>query len=153
MRISVIIPTLNEALNVSELLPLLKHELKDVSHEDYLWVDADSSDNTARIAADLGAIALTELKKSRADQMNKGAVIAKGEILYFVHADSRPPTGFFSDILQAFSQGFDIGCFRFQFDSSSFLLKINSFFTRLDREMCRGGESKLCLLKDRILIA
>ena len=75
--------------------------------------------------------------------MNKGAVIAKGEILYFVHADSRPPTGFFSDILQAFSQGFDIGCFRFQFDSSSFLLKINSFFTRLDREMCRGGDQTL----------
>jgi len=139
MRISVIIPTLNEAQNVSELLPLLKHELKDVSHE-IIVVDADSSDNTARIAADLGAIALTELKKSRADQMNKGAVIAKGEILYFVHADSRPPAGFFSDILQAFSQGFDIGCFRFQFDSSSFLLKINSFFTRLDREMCRGGD-------------
>ncbi len=63
MRISVIIPTLNEALNVSELLPLLKHELKDVSHE-IIVVDADSSDNTARIAADLGAIALTELKKA-----------------------------------------------------------------------------------------
>ena len=146
MRISVIIPTLNEAQNVSELLPLLKHELKDVSHE-IIVVDADSSDNTARIAADLGVIALTELKKSRADQMNEGAAIAKGEILYFVHADSRPLVGFFSDILQAFWQGFDIGCFRFQFDSSSLLLKVNSYFTRFNREMCRGGDQTLFVKK------
>ena len=79
--------------------------------------------------------------------MNEGAAAANGEILYFVHADSRPPNEFLGDIFQAFDEGFDMGCFRFKFNSSNRLLKINSYFTRFDREMFRGGDQTLFVKK------
>tara|TARA_B110000503_G_scaffold143496_1_gene245300 strand:+ start:34 stop:744 length:711 start_codon:yes stop_codon:yes gene_type:complete len=142
MRLSVIIPTLNEAHNISELLPFLQTELKGVNHE-VIVVDGFSTDQTALIATNLDAIVLTSNKKCRAQQMNEGAATATGEILYFVHADSIPPNGFLGDIFQALVEGFDMGCFRFKFDSSNWLLKINSFFTRFDREMFRGGDQTL----------
>ena len=72
--------------------------------------------------------------------MNEGAAAANGEILFFVHTDSRPPNEFWGDIIQAFTEEFDVGCFRFKFNSSNWLLKINSFFTRFGREMFRIGE-------------
>ncbi|MFT6166994.1 MAG: rSAM/selenodomain-associated transferase 2 [Vicingaceae bacterium] len=141
-RLSVIIPTLNEAQNISELLSFLQKELKGVNHE-VIVVDAQSSDQTAQISSKLGALVLTCNEKCRAQQMNEGAAIANGEILYFVHADSTPPNGFLDDIFQALAEGYDIGCFRFKFDSSNWLLKINSFFTKFDRDMFRGGDQTL----------
>ncbi len=142
MQVSVIIPTLKEEHNIAELLPLLHVCLQSVYYE-IIVVDANSADKTVQIAADFGATVLSCSKKCRAYQMNVGAALAKGEILYFVHADSRPPNGFLNDIFQALDEGFDMGCFRFRFDSSNWLLKINSYFTRFDREMCRGGDQTL----------
>jgi rSAM/selenodomain-associated transferase 2 len=142
MQLSVIIPTLKEEQNITELLPLLQVSLKGYDYE-IIVADYSSSDQTAQRAAELGAIVLPCRKKCRAQQMNEGAVIAKGKILYFIHADSRPPIGFLNDIFQALDEGFDLGCFRFSFDSSSWLLKINSYFTRFDWEMCRGGDQTL----------
>jgi len=142
MQISVIIPTLNEVQNISELLPLLQRELKSYEYQ-VIVADANSPDGTANKALELGATVIHSAKKCRAQQMNEGAAAAKGEVLYFLHADSRPPIGFAKEILQAFEEGFDLGCFRFKFDSSNWLLKVNSYFTRFDREVCRGGDQTL----------
>lgn len=146
MELSVIIPTLNEEKSIESLVVYLKENLKAVEHE-IIVVDACSSDNTRELAANAGAYVLDCQKMSRAFQMNKGAKAAKGEILYFVHADSIPPTSFYNDILHAFSNGYDLGCFRFKFDSSKILLAVNSFFTRFDRIMCRGGDQTLFIKK------
>ena len=142
MKLSVIIPTLNEEHNIAKLLPLLQNGLQNTKHE-IIVVDSKSSDRTIHVASDFEVTVLSCSKKCRAQQMNEGVAIAKGEILYFVHADSRPPKGFLNDIIQALDEGFDMGCFRFKFDSSNQLLKINSYFTRFDREMCRGGDQTL----------
>ena len=75
--------------------------------------------------------------------MNKGAEVAKGNLLYFVHADSRPPNGFFNDIKNVLADGRNFGCYRFRFDSKRFVLRLNAFFTRFDFEMCRGGDQTL----------
>lgn len=75
--------------------------------------------------------------------MNLGAEQTDGEILYFVHADSIPPISFVDDIYQCFTNGFDAGCYRFRFNSNHPLLKINSYCTRFDRLMCRGGDQTL----------
>ena len=146
MQLSVVIPTLNEAQNISKLLPLLQQELRSTYYE-LSVVDARSADHTSKVASKLGARVLSSNKKCRAQQMNEGAAIATGEILYFVHADSIPPDGFLGDILQALTEGYDMGCFRFRFDSSNWLLKINSFFTRFDREVFRGGDQTLFIKK------
>lgn len=148
MQISVIIPTLNEASNLVELIPALQSELQNVRYE-IIVVDGGSTDHSVQIATEFGNTVLSCNVKCRAKQMNEGAGISKGDILYFVHADSRPPKGFFTDIKQAFSEGFDMGCFRFKFDSKRFLLRVNSYFTRFDREMCRGGDQTLFITSEK----
>mgnify|MGYP001580311692 CR=1 FL=1 len=75
--------------------------------------------------------------------MNFGEDVLKGDVLYFVHAESRPPKDFFKHIMKAIADGYDMGCFRFKFNSSKLMLKLNSYFTRFDREMCRGGNQTL----------
>jgi len=83
----------------------------------------------------------------RAHQMNEGARIAKGRLFYFVHADTRPPENFFEEINLSLNQGFELGCFRFKFDSNSTLLAINSYFTRFKSIAFRGGDQSLYITK------
>lgn len=145
MNLSIIIPTLNEAENLKQLLPLLQSCL-DVNDE-VIVCDGQSTDESANISKELGAIVISP-KRGRASQMNAGAAIAKNEILYFVHADTRPPLTFKADVLRYFNQGNKLGCYRFKFDSKSTLLKINGYFTKFDRMMCRGGDQTLFVCKE-----
>ncbi|MGB1242432.1 MAG: TIGR04283 family arsenosugar biosynthesis glycosyltransferase [Chitinophagales bacterium] len=146
MKISVIIPTLNEATNIQQLIPhLLQYGQQHLA--EIVVVDGGSTDETINIAKKLGVMAFKSPKKGRAKQMNFAAQKATGDILYFVHADTRPPTTFAEDILTAIEEGFPIGSFRFKFNSNKGLLKINSFFTRFDRLISRGGDQTLFISK------
>lgn len=146
MQISIIIPTFNEEENIGALIRYLdKHGgtgLKEI-----IVVDGSSTDNTAFEANDAGAWVLETLQ-GRAAQMNYGAQNASGEILYFVHSDAFPPTTYIRDIEKAVAQDYPIGCFRFQFDSSNLLLRVNSYFTRFNKLWCRGGDQTLFITKD-----
>lgn len=148
MTISIIIPTLNEEKNISSLL---SHLIKNRTEEliEIIVVDAKSKDQTKSEAIEHDIIWLESVEMSRAVQMNLGAKKAKGDILYFVHADTIPPKTFCSDIIQAVGEGFDLGAFRFKFDSTSFLLKVNSWFTRFNLLTFRGGDQTLFILKTR----
>lgn len=146
MKISVIIPTLNEAENIGKLIDFLKNHANETLLE-IIVVDAQSADNTEGVASKHGAKVL-QAKKGRAIQMNTGAKYAKGDVLYFVHADCLPPKTYVTDIIKAIQTGYPIGCFRYKFDSKSFLLKVNAFFTRFSPLWCRGGDETLFITKD-----
>lgn len=147
MKISVIIPTLNEVDNIRQLIPhLLQYGHNHLA--EIIVVDANSTDQTLTIAQQLGATTLESPEKGRAKQMNFAAKRAIGDVLYFVHADTRPPTTFAEDILTAIEEGYPIGSFRFKFNSNKGLLKINAFFTRFDRLISRGGDQTLFVLKN-----
>lgn len=147
IKFSVIIPTLNEADNIGELLELLIPQL-DFNVDEIIVVDANSLDKTNEIATSFGVRVISCLQKSRAFQMNLGAKEAKGNLFYFVHADARPPKSFRTDIMEALSNDYVIGCYRFKFDSNKWLLALNSYFTRFDRLMCRGGDQTLFVSKE-----
>lgn len=146
MTISVIIPTLNEAENLAILLPYLKQYSQNHIKE-IIVVDGGSSDETMKVALAEKVVVQVSLQKGRAIQMNYGANIATGDILYFVHADTLPPKSFVSDILVSVRNDFPVGCFRFRFNSDKMLLKINAYFTRFDRIICRGGDQTLFVTK------
>jgi hypothetical protein len=50
--------------------------------------------------------------------------------------------------LSSIEQGYDLGCYRYRFDSSNLLLKVNSFFTRFPFIWCRGGDQTLFINKN-----
>ncbi len=141
MQTSIIIVTLNEADNIAHLVRhLLQYggpHLKEL-----FVVDGGSSDATCQLAKEAGATIL-HAPKGRAVQMNYGAEHATGELLYFVHADTLPPVSYMDDIQAAVQEDFPIGCFRFQFDSDRWVLKVNSYFTRFEKMWCRGGDQTL----------
>ena len=142
MQISIIIPTLNEAENIGQLIQYLRRYATNTLLE-IIVVDAQSADNTEGVARQHGATVVQSPKRSRAAQMNAGATVAKGEVLYFVHADCFPPTTYVTDIHQAIVEGYPMGCYRYRFDSNKFLLKVNAFFTRFTPLICRGGDETL----------
>jgi rSAM/selenodomain-associated transferase 2 len=142
MRISIIIPTYNEAENIRGLIAHLKGAAGN-SIAEIIVSDGDSTDTTLSNAQKEGAIGLISPIKGRAGQMNYAAKFATGDVLYFVHADSLPPGTFQEDINNAIRDGFDCGSYRFQFNSNKFLLKVNAFFTRFNYLFLRGGDQSI----------
>ncbi len=146
IKVSIIIPTLNEAKNVGKLIAhLLKN--KDESLQEIIVVDGNSTDNTVDSAKKAGATVIACKRSGRAHQMNKGGKTAKGDILYFVHCDTLPPACYLKDIQAAIKNNFSIGCFQTKFDTNRFLVKTNSFWSRLDFLFCRGGDQTLFVTK------
>lgn len=147
LEISVIIPVMNEAQNLRDLIPFLKkfgaHFIVDI-----IVVDGGSKDDSCVVAESLGAEVLKSSMASRAIQMNLGAKQAKGNTLFFVHADTRPIKSFAEDIQNAMIKGYQAGCFRYDFDSKSFLLKINSWFTQFNGLFSGGGDQTLFISRD-----
>lgn len=139
MSISIIIPTLNEAACIGQQLQYLWAHGSPALLE-ILVVDGGSRDETAQVAEAAGAKILHSNIQSRAAQMNLGARAAQGKVLYFVHADTRPPETFAEDIALAMAAGYGMGCYRYRFDSPRFLLKINAFFNRYNWLWCQGGD-------------
>ena len=85
-NLSIIIPTLNEAIH----LPLLLSDINASPHNFELTiVDGGSTDLTTSIAQINGVNILKSLEQSRGYQLHIGASNAKGDWLLFLHADSR----------------------------------------------------------------
>jgi rSAM/selenodomain-associated transferase 2 len=84
MRVSIIVPTLNEEAGIAAflaaLVPLGAHEV--------IVSDGGSADQTREIAAAHGARVVTA-PPGRGPQMNRGAAIAQGDVFLFLHADVR----------------------------------------------------------------
>jgi rSAM/selenodomain-associated transferase 2 len=139
MTISIIIPTLNEAANIGNLIYYLKQHAN-ISLTEIIVVDAQSNDNTEGVALAAGAKVIHSSKRCRAFQMNLGAQEAIGDILYFIHADCYPPITYLVDIQRFIQEGYPMGCYRYRFDSDKLMLKINAFFTRFEKLWCRGGD-------------
>lgn len=87
LSVSIIIPVLNEADRIGDLLKHLPDNIETIV------VDGGSMDSTVEIAAS-HADQIISSKKGRARQMNAGAAVASGEILLFLHADSFLPRNF-----------------------------------------------------------
>ena len=97
LRVSAIVPALNEAENLARLLERL-NQLPEVW--EIIVCDGGSEDRTREIARENGA-KVVQSAANRGAQMNAGAAVSRGEILWFLHADAFPATSSTRRIVQA----------------------------------------------------
>ena len=141
-KISIIIPVLNEEETLEKLLPYLQSKAANYNQLQVIVSDGGSSDNTISMAKKYGASCLSAAR-GRASQMNAGAAKAKGQILYFLHADSLPPKHFDQTIITAINSGIPAGCFRLKFNIPNRFLAFFAWFSRFNFTLCRGGDQSL----------
>jgi rSAM/selenodomain-associated transferase 2/rSAM/selenodomain-associated transferase 1 len=124
--LSIIIPTLNEEVG---LAGLLSRVLKEPQTE-VIVVDGGSSDATCQIA-ELAGVKVIRCGKGRGRQMNAGAALARGEVLLFLHADSRLPPDFAQTIWKCIESGHAAGAFRLRIDDHHWAYRIVEFGANL----------------------
>ncbi|HMQ47023.1 MAG TPA: TIGR04283 family arsenosugar biosynthesis glycosyltransferase [Saprospiraceae bacterium] len=147
MKLSIIIPTLNEAERISQLLLHFKTHLPADEGEIIVVNAPKTTDRTGELAKLHGATVITADQSCRATQMNCGARYASGTVLYFVHADVLPPPSFYQDISKAIEQKADFGWFSYRFDSTHPLLRYNARYTKKDGFFAGGGDQTLFIKK------
>jgi len=119
-KISIIIPTLNEALGLRPFLTELQ-ALR--SQCELIVVDGGSDDDTIMIAEEY-VDDVVKTQQGRAIQMNTGAAMASTPLLWFLHADSRLPDNAINAIDQAIHQGYQWGHFDIKLSGKSIWLSI-----------------------------
>jgi len=99
--LSIIIPTVDEAPTIASALQALA-PLRGRGAE-VIVIDGGSTDHTVALATPL-ADAVSAAPRGRATQMNAGAKRARGDVLLFLHADTRLPDGADTPILDGLKQ-------------------------------------------------
>ena len=122
MKISVVIPTLNEALILEDSL----HAISALNPYETIVVDGGSTDTTVSVARNMATHVISS-KSGRAHQMNAGAKKATGDLLLFMHADSKLTWESFQRMKKTMaSAGTAGGAFSLQIESEKTSLKVIS---------------------------
>ena len=120
-RLSIIVPALNEAAGIADLLADLD-PMRHRGHE-VIVVDGGSDDPTAAIATSRADRVITA-ERGRARQMNAGARLASGDVLWFLHADGRVPPKAADAVIEACAAGCTWGRFDVRLSGRQALLRI-----------------------------
>ena len=137
MSISIIIPVLNEADRIGDLLSCLPGSVETIV------VDGGSADSTVEISASRADQVLTS-EIGRATQMNAGAAVACGEILLFLHADTSLPKNFVHHLQRFRLSNEAWGRFDVRIDSNNLMFRIIETMMNLRSRMtgiCTGDQA------------
>ncbi len=144
--ISIIIPTYNEAAEIGQTLAAVKLLGENI---EIIVADGDSDDDTVAVARELGAV-VVESPRGRGDQMHAAALVSKGEILWFIHADSRPAPDALNEILSALEDpSVAAGNFTLRFAGEGRPAKFMTWFYRHIRKIgLLYGDSGIFVRRD-----
>ncbi len=126
--LSIIIPALNEAACLPSTLEAIRASAGRAGLSpgpEVIVIDARSDDDTAGVARSFGARVVSTGKRQRAHQLNLGAGEASGEVLLFLHADTRIPPDGLVQVLAAMAAPVVGGGFVRYFDSPSRFLRFS----------------------------
>ncbi len=161
--LSIIIPTLNEYSDIQktlqQLLPFRQQ------HVEIIVVDGGSSDNTVCLAEQFADTVITT-EAGRANQMNRGADLAHGRYILFLHADTQLPLNASVCLINAFQRDIIWGYFEIKLSGHHCLFRIietminirsrlsqiatgdQAIFVRRDQFKKMGGYPDIPLMED-----
>lgn len=125
---SIVIPVLYEQRTIAGFLEDLGR-VRDYSRCELIVVDGEPDGGTIREISGDGVVTMIS-PPGRARQMNAGAAVARGDVLLFLHADTRLPAGALAEVERALA-GADAGAFRLSFDSNRFIYRVMAGFVTI----------------------
>lgn len=132
-RVSVIIPTLQEEGSIASTIASAD------GADEVIVVDGGSRDRTRIIASAAGATVIASMP-GRGRQMAAGARRAQGDVLLFLHADTRLPAGFAEDVRRIVTAGrCTWGRFDLRFDHETPLLALIARLISWRSRLTRGA--------------
>jgi rSAM/selenodomain-associated transferase 2 len=141
-RYSVIVPTLNEAAAISGCVRRL---CALGPHWQVIVADGGSTDATAELAAEAGAVVITA-PRGRGPQLAAGAAAADGELLIFLHADTQLPAAVTTLLTRAFADPqLQIAKFRLSFDRADPLLRLAARMMWVDSLLTSYGDQGMVI--------
>ena len=144
MKISVIIPTLNEESHIEKTLQSV---IKQEGDYEICVVDGGSTDNTVAIAKRYACV--INSKRGRAVQMNAGANLCRGDVLLFLHGDTLLPDNAFRELRKRMRDDtVSGGSFYIAFDADNFILRGVSFITRFNFSLFHFGDQGIFVRRD-----
>lgn len=137
MRISVVLPTLNEEATLAATLGALRERAALGPPHEVIVADSGSADGTRELAAALGT-RWVEIPtapappRGRAAALNAGARVATGEVLLFLDADTLVPAAWDREIVSALAPpGVVGGAFELAFDGPELRLRLVEIVDRI----------------------
>jgi len=121
MKVSIIIPVLNEAEHIADTLISLA-SYRSQGHE-VIVIDGGSNDGTVSISQQYADRVLRS-DAGRAMQMNSGIDEASGDALLFLHADTRLPADAVAKLIHAVEDGYFWGRFNVRLSGKHFMFRI-----------------------------
>lgn len=112
MMLSAVVPTLDASESLAACLASLSEA------DEIIVADGGSTDATLAIAAAAGATIVTS-ERGRGVQLANGAAAARGDVLLFIHADTRLASGWRALAERHFSASHRPACFRLRLDDSA----------------------------------
>ncbi|NNJ08832.1 glycosyltransferase family 2 protein [Chloroflexales bacterium ZM16-3] len=142
---SVIIPALNEEAGIAGCVAAVRDFDPDV---EVIVADGGSVDRTAELAAAAGAVVVRG-PRGRGPQCNAGAARATGEVLIFLHADTRLPADAFPLLHAVLADpGVQAAKFRLSFDSGDWLLAIAARLMWRDSLLTSYGDQGIVIRRE-----
>lgn len=149
MRISVIVPILNEEKTIAGMLLALRG----LQPDELILVDGGSSDGTRQVCRQFGLEPYSS-PRGRARQMNFGAQRGTGDVLLFLHADTRLPSSAFDDIRLALQDPRVVGGrFDLQLDDARPMLRLVGFMISLRSRISKVGTGDQAIFVRREIFA
>ena len=147
-NISIIVPVLNEG---DRIRSFLEHLRERAPSAELILVNAAGSQNVSESGVELCDRVLTS-RRGRAAQMNAGAKVASGDVLWFVHADCDVPRGCLDEIARTLQDRQVVGgCFRVRFPRRQLIYRISDSGGNLAVELfgrCYGDHGIFCWRED-----
>ena len=129
-RISIVIPVRNDAAALGRTLDYLS-SLEGISTAEVIVAASGDPDGTERAVAGRARL-LWPAGSSRSSLMNAGATQARGDVLFFLHADSFPPHRALALIAQALADGGVVGgAFEHLFAEAMWSLRVITMINRI----------------------